>query len=383
MEDHYTRTDTYGLWLLSASSLFFSASYNILLPELPGYLIKMGGKSYLGYIVLFFTISAVLARPLSGRLSELKGGKFTIYIGLLVTLLVNLLYPWLTFVSGFLMLRFIHGFSTGFAPTGYTFYAKGNYSQQGKAISFQSAFYSAGMAVGPMFSSWIHENLGMDYVFYYGAYLGFLSLLMVLPLEDKSALKKENLPKSKLWLDIRIWRQSLVMFWIFLGFGVLLVSSSLRSTSLGFQNKGTFFLCFTISTILIRLLIKNRIDVLPLRKMLLFGTILLILSSFVFSLSNFKTTFLVASLLYGAAMGVLIPSMNLWALRFGSGEDGKTLSTLYIFMEVGIGVGSLLIGEIINNFQSAFVSVFFIYGILSFALPVLFSTEPSCGFIDR
>ena len=98
------------------SSLLFSASYNILLPELPVYLIGIGGESYLGFIILLFTISALLARPLSGRLSDSKGGKFTIYIGLCVTLLVNLLYPWVTFISGFRLLRFLHGFSTGFAP---------------------------------------------------------------------------------------------------------------------------------------------------------------------------------------------------------------------------------------------------------------------------
>tara|TARA_R110002049_G_scaffold52783_5_gene147349 strand:+ start:4713 stop:5861 length:1149 start_codon:yes stop_codon:yes gene_type:complete len=382
MKIAYMKTNNAHLWLLSMSSLLFSASYNILLPELPVYLIGIGGESYLGFIILLFTISALLARPLSGRLSDSKGGKFTIYIGLFVTLLINLLYPWVTFISGFLLLRFLHGFSTGFAPTGYTFYAKGNFKNRGKAISIQSAFYSAGMAVGPMFSSWIHTKFGMDYVFYSGAFLGLLAFLMILPLKEKTTEVVRTNEKSNLWIDIQVWRQSLVMFWVFLGFGILLVSSSLRSISLGFQNNGIFFIFFTLSTILIRLIIKNRIDVLPLKQLLIYGTILLIISSGLFSIWSHKIAFVLASIVYGAAMGIFIPSLNLWVLNDNAGADGKALSTLYIFMELGIGLGSLLIGKLIIGFQSAFMLVFLVYGIISFALPIFFKTETRKVLLD-
>ncbi|MBU2905980.1 MFS transporter [Arenibacter algicola] len=382
MKIAYLKTNNPHLWLLSMSSLLFSASYNILLPELPVYLIGIGGESYLGFIILLFTISALLARPLSGRLSDSKGGKFTIYIGLCVTLLVNLLYPWVTFISGFLLLRFLHGFSTGFAPTGYTFYAKGNFKNRGKAISIQSAFYSAGMAVGPMFSSWIHTKYGMDYVFYSGAFLGLLAFLMILPLKEETTEVVRNNDKPNVWIDIHIWRQSLVMFWVFLGFGILLVSSSLRSISLGFQNNGIFFIFFTLSTILIRLIIKNRIDVLPLKQLLIYGTILLIISSGLFSIWSHKIAFILASMVYGAAMGLFIPSLNLWVLNDNAGADGKALSTLYIFMELGIGLGSLLIGKLIIGFQSAFMLVFLVYGIISFALPIFFKTEARKVLLD-
>ena len=382
MKIAYLKTNNAHLWLLSMSSLLFSASYNILLPELPVYLIGIGGESYLGFIILLFTISALLARPLSGRLSDSKGGKFTIYIGLCVTLLVNLLYPWVTFISGFLLLRFLHGFSTGFAPTGYTFYAKGNFKNRGKAISIQSAFYSAGMAVGPMFSSWIHTKFGMDYVFYSGAFLGLLAFLMILPLKEKTTEVVRTNEKSNFWIDIQIWRQSLVMFWVFLGFGILLVSSSLRSISLGFQNNGIFFIFFTLSTILIRLIIKNRIDVLPLKQLLIYGTILLIISSGLFSIWSHKIAFVLASIVYGAAMGLFIPSLNLWVLNDNAGADGKALSTLYIFMELGIGLGSLLIGKLIIGFESAFMLVFLVYGIISFALPIFLKTETRKVLLD-
>ena len=274
------------------------------------------------------------------------------------------------------------GFPQDLPPTGYTFYAKGNFKNRGKAISIQSAFYSAGMAVGPMFSSWIHTKFGMDYVFYSGAFLGLLAILMILPLKEKTTEVVRTNEKSNLWIDIQIWRQSLVMFWVFLGFGILLVSSSLRSISLGFQNNGIFFIFFTLSTILIRLIIKNRIDVLPLKQLLIYGTVLLIISSGLFSIWSHKIAFVLASIVYGAAMGLFIPSLNLWVLNDNAGADGKALSTLYIFMELGIGLGSLLIGKLIIGFQSAFMLVFLVYGIISFALPIFFKTETRKVLLD-
>ncbi|MBP0905045.1 MFS transporter [Mariniflexile gromovii] len=375
MDTYVVKSNNYSLWLLSASSLFFSASYNILLPVLPSYLIHIGGKSYLGLIILLFTIAALLSRPLSGKLSDLRAGKYAIYIGLFVTIFVNILYPWIDFVLGFLILRFIHGFSTGFAPTGYTFFIKNNFFNRGRAISIQTAFYSAGMAFGPMFSSLIHVHLGINYVFLFGALLGVVAILMVIPLKEENKQKIATIKVSKSILDMCIWKQSLIMFWIYLGFGILLISSSIQANKLGFDNKGIFFVFFSISTIFIRLLFKNKIEGLPLNKLLLYATLMLVFASLLFSLWENKTAFVIASLFYGASMGIFIPVLNLWSLNENSGEDGKALSTLYIFMELGIGLGSLLIGKLIIEHQSAFVYIFLVYGIISSILPILLKKD--------
>src|SRR5690606_1322846 len=105
-------------WLLCISSLLFFASFNMLIPELPGYITSLGGPEYKGLIISLFTITAMISRPFSGKLSDSVGRVPVMMVGSLVCFLCSMLYPLLSTVAGFLFLRLFHGFSTGFKPTG-------------------------------------------------------------------------------------------------------------------------------------------------------------------------------------------------------------------------------------------------------------------------
>lgn len=50
-------------WLLCSSNFLFSASFSMIIPELPDYLGSMGGKEYIGFIISLFTLTAGLSRP--------------------------------------------------------------------------------------------------------------------------------------------------------------------------------------------------------------------------------------------------------------------------------------------------------------------------------
>jgi MFS family permease len=113
---------TLDFFLLCLSSFLFFASFNMIIPELPSYLSSIGGEEYKGYIISLFTLSAGLSRPFSGKLADKIGRMPVMVFGVMVCFLVSLFYPLLTTVSGFLFLRFLHGFSTGFTPTGTSAY---------------------------------------------------------------------------------------------------------------------------------------------------------------------------------------------------------------------------------------------------------------------
>ena len=82
----------------------------MLIPEVPAYLSSMGGAEYKGYIIGLFTITAGIARPFSGKLTDKIGRVPVMAIGSLVCVVCGLLYPLWTTVAGFLWLRFFHGF---------------------------------------------------------------------------------------------------------------------------------------------------------------------------------------------------------------------------------------------------------------------------------
>ena len=85
----------------------------MIIPELPGYLTSLGGAEYKGLIISLFAVTAMLSRPFSGKLADTIGRIPVMISGSIVCLICSLIYPVLSSVAGFLILRFVHGFSTG------------------------------------------------------------------------------------------------------------------------------------------------------------------------------------------------------------------------------------------------------------------------------
>ncbi|RZL07305.1 MAG: MFS transporter, partial [Hymenobacter sp.] len=101
-----------GFWLMCLSSFLFFLSFNLLLPELPQHLTDLGGGEYKGFIIALFTLTAAISRPFSGKLSDTVGRIPVMVFGSLVCFVCGFFYPLALTVSGFLLLRLLHGFST-------------------------------------------------------------------------------------------------------------------------------------------------------------------------------------------------------------------------------------------------------------------------------
>ena len=95
-------------------------SFNLILPEMNGFISSLGGAKLKGSVIFLFSIAAGISRPFAGKLADLIGRKRTIYTGIAIAFFVSLSYPLMSLLSFFLLLRFTHGLSAGFAPTGST-----------------------------------------------------------------------------------------------------------------------------------------------------------------------------------------------------------------------------------------------------------------------
>src|SRR5690606_6116368 len=109
---------TAQFWLICASSYFFFASFNMIIPELPAYLTSLGGEGYKGLIISLFALTALVARPFSGTMADKCGRARVMTTRSALCLVMGLLCPLFARVWRFLLLRLIHGFSTCFSPTG-------------------------------------------------------------------------------------------------------------------------------------------------------------------------------------------------------------------------------------------------------------------------
>src|SRR6218665_1470730 len=179
--------------LMCLSSLLFSASFNMMIPELPAYLSSMGGTEYKGLIIALFTLTAGISRPFSGKLTDKIGRVPVMAVGSIVCFVCGFLYPVLTTVSGFLFLRLIHGFSTGFKPTATAAYVADLIpsNRWGEALGIHGLCFSTGMAIGPAIGSAITLYYSIDVLFYISSLFALLSIVILMNMKETLTVKQK------------------------------------------------------------------------------------------------------------------------------------------------------------------------------------------------
>ncbi len=348
--DHPIYNFRFGL--LCLSSLLFSSSYNLLIPELPSYLSGLGGSKYIGLIISLFTLTAGLSRPFSGVLTDRIGRRPVMIFGAMVCLVCGGMYPILSTVAGFLFLRLLHGFSTGFTPTAIAAYVSDIVpaNRWGEAFGIQGVFFTSGLALGPALGSTIKLYYSYDILFYCSSALALLSMLLIFKLQEtlpKTARFQWNMLKISRHdiISIRVAVPALMTFLSYFAFGMVLTLIPDWSEYLGFQNKGTFFVAFTVASLTIRFLAGSISDRVGRKIVVQWGLLLLIGALLSMVIFQNIVGLLFAAIVYGLAMGVLSPALNAWTVDLSSkSERGKGISTMFIALEAGIGLGALFSG---------------------------------------
>ncbi|MFD1602329.1 MFS transporter [Flavobacterium artemisiae] len=339
--------------LLCLSSLLFSSSFNMIIPELPSYLSSLGGAEYKGFIISLFTLTAAISRPFSGKLTDKWGRVPVMAVGSVVCLICGFLYPILSSVAGFLFLRLVHGFSTGFKPTATSAYVADIIPRErwGEGLGMHGLCFSIGGALGPALGGMVVNAYGIDIMFYSSSFLAFLSIVIVMNMKETLA-EKEKLHKSmflisrKDIIDIGALPAGIITFFSYTAYGLVLTLIPDWSEYLGAENKGIFFTAFTIASVMVRFGAGKVSDRHGRVNVILAGMIIIAVALFVISIGDSITILLAGASLYGMGAGILSPAINAWTIDLSDpAHRGKAIATMYISMEVGIGLGALLGGS--------------------------------------
>ena len=352
----------FQFWLLCASSLLFFSSFNMIIPELPAYLTSLGGAEYKGLIISLFTLSAGLSRPFSGKLADTIGRIPVMVVGAGVCFIIGFLYPVMGTVVGFFILRFFHGFSTGFKPTGTSAYVADivPFNRRGEAMGLLGVFGSLGIAVGPAVGGYVASAYSINAMFYTSSGAAILSVLILLGMKETVAVKHPFKPSLLIipWNEVfepRVIGPSIVMLLSAYSFGVVLTIIPDFSDHLGMSdNRGIFFLSFTGASILVRVIAGKISDRYGRVSVLKVSTILLMLSMWYVGTTNTFAAFMFSGACLGFAAGMNSPTIFAWTIDLSHPmHRGRAMATMYIAMEIGIGIGALLSSMLFaNNFAN-------------------------------
>ena len=189
------------VWFLTVTSLLMSASYTMLVPFLPMYLIEELGVAatevniWSGIIFSStFLISAIMA-PIWGAMADKRGRKM---MALRAATCLAISYVWGGMVETpweLFAMRCFQGFSAGLWPACLAIMTSAAPKEKmGWCLGLMQGGMTAGGVLGPLFGGILAEVFGMRASFYLaGAALGVIALGIALFIkEDRSVLIQQN-----------------------------------------------------------------------------------------------------------------------------------------------------------------------------------------------
>ncbi|GAA4398344.1 MFS transporter [Nibrella viscosa] len=345
----------------------------MLIPELPDYLTRLGGQEYVGLIIALFTFTAGISRPFSGKLTDTIGRVPVMAFGSVVCFLCGFLYPYLLTVWGFLMLRLIHGFSTGTKPTATAAYVADvvPVERRGEAMGALGLFTATGMSLGPAIGSWLADAYSMDALFHVSSVFALMSILILLRMpETLDNQQPFRLRLFKLKREEIFDRQATKPFFVLLlqsfSSGAVLTLAPALSSSLGITNKGLFFTVYTIASLVIRLLFRRSSDRYGRVPVLAISTAVLVAGMAVLTIAHTPVLFYTAAILFGMSWGMNSPTVQAWTADLSDEHTrGRAMATMYIALEAGIGIGAVLSGYLFNHLDLGMEASFALSAVLA------------------
>jgi MFS family permease len=363
-------------WLLCISNFLFSASFQMMIPELPDYLKGMGGKEYIGYIIALFTLTAGAARPFSGKLTDTVGRVPIMAIGSIVCFLCSGIYPFVHTVFGFLLLRFFHGFSTGTKPTATSAYVADIIPEdrRGEAQGMLGIFTATGMSLGPTIGSYLVGWTSINFMFFTSSIFALCSILILLNMKE-TLPKEQKQPFSFKLLKIgvadlfepRVLPAFLVMILVSFSSGVVLTIVPDQTKTVGLTNKGIFFTVYTIASLVVRMFFSKSSDKYGRVPILMISSGIMVASMTLCAFADNAWIFVLSSILFGFSWGFNTPTLMAWTVDL-SHEDyrGRAIATTYIALEAGIGIGAIVAGYLYKGVIENMAISYYLAGFLAF-----------------
>lgn len=373
--------------ILALSMFSSTLGIGIVSPLLPLYIRDMGATGiWLGIIVAAYFISNSASVPIAGRLSDQRGRKLLLTIGLIAYAIISLGYLWADSVIRLALVRLLHGVAGALTIPIATAYI-GDLSPQGQEGRWQgyanAAFFS-GFGFGPLLGGILTEHFGMTAAFLAVSGLNLLAFFIALFFLPEVSRRRTEGDSPR--LSFKEISRSATVRGLFsfqmgqsIGLGGILAFLPIFASMMGLRISliGTLI---AANTLIVTLLVPfgGRIaDKFNRRTLVIISGVLFVLALAAIPLTHSFTPLLIVLLLQGMGGAIATPVASALAVEEGRKYGmGATMSTLFLAMYIGMAAGPIISGGIADWLNVS--SVFYlgaIMGLIGTALFVWFTRK--------
>ncbi len=368
MPQHNDPMDTINRKIFA--TLFFSlfatvTGVGIVVPLLPVYAHRLGaGGFYIGLIFGAFALSRTLFLPYFGRLSDRKGRKPLIVIGLFAYAVISLAFIWSDTVESLITIRFIQGIASAMIMPVIQAYV-GDITPEGSEGLSMGLFHMSvflGLSLGPLMGGVIKDRFSLDAAFACLGGLAFvgclLSIFLLPPRNAEPGVSGSKKPVA--WMQILKDREIAGLFLfrmaytacigILWGFMPVFADSvySLGSAAIGVLVMLGVFISGLIHAPMGWL--ADRVDR---KKLVITGGVVTGCALVSFQWVRGFWDLFAANALFGLGGGIAMPALMALAVSKGNMIQamGSVMSLLTMAHSLGMMSGALFAGVMMDNFQ--------------------------------
>jgi MFS family permease len=354
--------------LVCLSTFLFSGSMFLLFAVLPLFVVQelRGAESQVGMIMGAFAVSAVLSRPLSGRLVDTWSRKSCLTFGSLLYIIFPALYTQATSVPVMMALRFFHGIGIAIYTTaGSVFVADlAPPARRGEAMGYYGMAMNLSMAIGPALGIALAGRLGFDGLFWTSAGLALGCLLLVQlvhdPHQSRPHADQPAAARPALFSRVALFPGFIAMC-MTMTFGAIVSFLPLFVQHHNLGNAGLFFTVYSIVVVALRPLSGRLSDRFGRSAVIIPGMIFLAVSMVILAYTTSTAGLLWTAVLQGIGFGAVHPAIMAWIVDRSTVHDrGPALATLMMMFDVGVGLSAIGLGQVLQ--QTDFTTMYLYAG---------------------
>ena len=339
----------------------------IVVPLLPLYAESMGASGlWLGFIFAGFSISRTIFTPIFGRLSDRKGRKLILCVGLFVYALISFTFVLATSVYQLVLVRIVHGITGAMIlPIAQAYI--GDLSpegEEGKWMGYSNAAFFSGFGVGPLMGGVLAAQWGMNLAFITMGVLNLLAFSIAIIMLPRSDQRKQAAATPVSFLDMR---RSGTMVGLFnFRLAIAMGRSSfftflplLAAISLGLPAN-LIGILIAVHVLLISILgvPGGRLaDIFNRRMLVIIGSLVTSIYMFLVPLSPGFWPLLALCILGSVGSAIATPAVMALTVEEGRKYGmGSAIAAITMALSIGMAIGPILSGVIVDfiNINAAF-----------------------------
>ena len=361
--------------LLGYLFLYMSVSMFFLLP------LFLGGfgpsKGRVGLIMGVHSVLAILARPVFGRMIDLRGGRRFALVGIVVLAATVPLFHLVSDAGALpLLLRAVAGVGWGIGMTA-TITVCSDFAPTASLARSMGIIGVAGLvanALGPLLAEELIHRFGFGGMF--DAALAFLlAALACLFLTREAPRAARDEPSGRASLrSVPVAALFIISAMpVFHGAvrGTMIYFVALFGKSVGIARVGPFFLAFSLAAILTRFSIADLSDRFGRKRVVFLAAVIIGLNLFALSRVNSFGLLILTGFVGGLGQGLIFPALSTYIIDYlGRENKGLAISLYLSLFDVGMGLGAPVFGWVSD--RAGYRTMYVVAGLLLLAATAVF-----------